>query len=301
MNDSPSDKAEQPPEQPGLISLNGCLMPAAEALVPVSDRGFAYGDALVETMKLIDGRPVFFAEHYQRLSLGCAATGIALPPPEGLWRSAIELSGANNVTSGRLRLQLSRGVAPGPEGLDPVLQHEPTLVMTAEPFSGYPGHFYHDGMTCATVAADRGAWSSLKTSSLMATVMARREALAAGADEALFTSAHGYLLEGAYTNIFFLVGDKCRTAAAGENILPGVVREKVMAILAQLGKTVDATAIRADELGAVNAAFLTSSLLGFCPVRRINAVELAPERQLADRVREALDALEAASVSRTCG
>lgn len=293
------DKNAPPPGR-GFVSLNGRLTPAAAAMVPVFDRGFAYGDSLVETMKLIDGRPAFFTEHYRRLSQGCADTGIPLAPPEELWRCAVELSEANCVTSGRLRLQLSRGVAPGREGLDPGPEHHPVLVMTAEQFAGYPESFYGNGMVCATVDANRGAWASLKTASLMTTIMARRQALAAGADEALFTSAHGALLEGAFTNIFFFTDDECRTAAA-DAILPGVIRGQVLAILKGMGVTVEERAPALSEAGAATAAFLTGSLLGFCPVRQIDDVELELDRKLFFAVSEALRLAEAASVSRTYG
>lgn len=293
MNDPEADS--------GYVHLNGSLIPAADAVVSVFDRGFAYGDGLVETMKLSEGRPVFFAEHYQRLGRGCEATGIAPPPQAGLLDAAVELAAANSVSRGRLRLQLTRGLLPRPEGLDPAAGHEPTLLLTADPFAGYPESFYREGMSCATVAADRGAWSSLKTSSLMATVMARREALAAGADEALFTSAHGLLLEGAYTNLFLLAGGVWRTAPETDRILPGVIRDQVLAICAEIGISVEAKAPDTRELPTAMAAFLTSSLLGCCPVRRIDAVELEPDRQLTDRVNEALRRREAESVSRTYG
>ncbi|MHB0915000.1 MAG: aminotransferase class IV [Thermoleophilia bacterium] len=294
MNDPKSDSG-------GYVHLNGRLVPAADAVVSVFDRGFAYGDGLVETMKLSEGRPVFFEEHYRRLGRGCAATGIVLPPGEGLLDAAIDLAAANGVSHGRLRLQLTRGLPPHPEGLDPAAPHEPTLLVTADPFAGYPQRFYREGMSCATVAADRGAWSSLKTSSLIATVLVRREALAAGADEALFTSGHGSLLEGAYTNLFLLSGGVWRTAPETDRILPGVIRDQVLEILAALAIDVEARAPGAAELSAATAAFLTSSLLGCCPVRRIDAVQLEPDRQLAGQVNEVLRQREAASVSRTYG
>jgi len=289
-------------QPPGFVYLNGELMPAGEAVVPVRDRGFAYGDALIETMKLSGGRPVFFAEHHERLRSACSTTGIAAPPePRALWHACVSLAEANRVTAGRLRLQLTRGVPPVPEGPDPGPRHEPTLLITAEPFAGYPGGLYREGMSLASVRADRGAWAHLKTSSLMTTIMARREALLAGADEALFTSAHGGLLEGSYTNIFFIARGSCRTAPPGDRILPGVVRGKVMGILAELGLKVEERALNADELDGRVAAFLTGSLLGICPVKRIDAQELHLDLPLAGRAASYLEQLERESLSLTYG
>ena len=284
------------------VFLNGRITPAAEAAIPVRDRGFAYGDALVETVKLSGGKPVFFAEHYQRLARACAATGISPVPERGeLWRTSVALAAANRVGDGRLRLQLSRGIALQPEGLDPGPLHEPTLLITAQPFAGYPERFYREGMSCATVAADRGAWAHLKTASLITTIMARRQAMAAGADEALFATSHGSLLEGSYTNLFFIVGGECRTAAEAERILPGVMRAKVLRVFAEIAIPVKEKALKGRELESGASAFLTSSLLGFCPVRRIDTLELRLDLQFAVRISNAVRQQEEASISRTFG
>lgn len=287
----------------GLVSLNGELVPAGEAMVSVFDRGFAFGDGLVETLKLIEGRPVFFKEHYIRLSSGMEAAGMAPPPPVSeLWRRCVGLAEENSLAAGRLRLQVTRGVAQPGEGPEPGAGYEPTMIITAQAFGGHPERFYQEGMTCITVPADRGAFAALKTSSLMTTVMARRQAAAAGADESIFTSGHGTLLEGAYTNIFFLGEGGCFTTPASEHILPGITREKVIGVLASLDIAVVERSIRLEDIpGVAQAGFLSGSLLGFCPMRRIDSRALAPDRELAGRVDELLQQLERESVSETYG
>lgn len=288
---------EVPGQPQAYVYLNGEQLPASEAAVPVSDRGFTFGDALVETMKLREGKPVFFAEHYQRLSGACTETGIAPPPdPEELRRAVIMLAEANQVGDGRLRLQLSRGRALPGEGLDPIADRESTLLITADAFSGYPERLYRDGMIAVTVVADRGGWARIKTTSVMGTIMARRKALAAGADEVLFTGADGTLLEGAYTNIFFLAGGVWRTAPIEENILPGIVRGQVIEILAQMQIPVEEKSLSFRELYEGTAAFATSSLLGVCPVRRVDTTELRLERELAGQLSAALGEREKRSL-----
>jgi branched-subunit amino acid aminotransferase/4-amino-4-deoxychorismate lyase len=283
------------------VSLNGKLVPAAKAKVSVYDRGFTYGDSLIETMKLLDGRPVFFPEHYARLARGMAEAGMAPPPDESeLWNRSVELAEADGVTGGRLRLQVTRGVAPPSEGPEPGAGYEPTLLVTAQEFDGYPERFYQEGMACISVPANRGAWATLKTSSLMTTVLARRQATSMGADEAIFTSAGNVLLEGAYTNIFFLSDGAYYTTPASENILHGITREKVLAIMESLGTPVTESSITLGRLDAgSDAAFLTGSLLGICPVRSIDSLTLKPDRQLAGRVNELLLEQEQESASRT--
>jgi branched-subunit amino acid aminotransferase/4-amino-4-deoxychorismate lyase len=290
-------------KNPGYVFLDGRLVRAEEAVVSVFDRGFTFGDALVETMKLHNGRPVFFPEHYARLAGGMEEAGIGpVPADSALWRAAIELAEANGLSSGRLRLQVTRGMAPPEEGPEPGRGHRPTLLLTAQPFTGYPDSFYLEGMACATVPVNRGAWASLKTSSLMTTVLARRRAREAGADEAIFTSVHGELLEGAYSNIFFRQDGRCYATPAAGNILPGITRAAIMAVMRSMGEPVAEKPLRLEGLaGGGVTAFLSGSLLGFCPVRRIDGHTLAPDHDLAARVNEDLGERERESVSRTYG
>lgn len=293
------DPAEDSKSPAPYVSLNGEIVSAGEAVISVFDRGFAYGDALIETLKVIDGRPVFFPEHYARLAGGMDAAGMEPPPPEKeLWRQSVDLARVNGVGGGRLRLQVTRGPGSPSEGPDPVEGVKPTVVITARESVGYPRQYYDQGMTCATVSGNRGAWASLKSGSMMPVVLARREAKAAGADEAIFTTAHGVLLEGGYSNIFFRIGGSFFTTPLQANILAGITRMKVTAIMEERGTPVVEKSVHPDDLGeGTAAAFLSSSLLGFCPVSRIDSLKLTPDRETVRSVNEALIELERKSAS----
>lgn len=293
--DKRRNKDDLNPEQASVF-LNGRLIPAAEASVPVFDRGFAYGDSLIETLKLSAGRPVFFAEHFQRLLQAAAETGFSLPAGmDELKEQAVRLAAANGVSEGRLRIQLSRGVPAGPGGFDPDPGLKPTLLLTAEPFTGYPESWYSEGVCCRTVPVNRGRYAHLKSASLMPVVLARQEALAAGAGEAILLSGHGRLLEGTFTNLFFLKEATLITAADTAPILAGVTREKVIGLAGLLSLEVTYASLRLEDLtGSPPAAFLTSSLLGVCPVRRIDDLELPTSDARIGRLAATLAELEAA-------
>lgn len=293
------DDRDVPGAEPQQVLLNGRLTPAAEARISVFDRGFAYGDSLIETIRLSAGRPIFFPEHFERLQRSAASAGFSLPVgSEELRGQALKLAAANGVSQGRLRVQLSRGVPAGPGGFDPGPDLTPTLLLTAEPFAGYPESWYSEGICCRTVPVNRGRYAYLKSASLLAVVLARQEALAAGAAEAILTSAHGRLLEGAFTNLFFIKDAALITAADTDRILPGVVREKVIGLAAALGLETVYAALRLDDLaGAAPAAFLTSSLLGVCPVRRIDDIDLPVDDERVRRLAAALAELESAAAA----
>lgn len=270
------------------VFLNNRLIPAAEAKVSVFDRGFAYGDALFETLKVLKGRPVFLREHCERLRNGLEAAGFHQPPDcQELLRQALALAAKNEVELGRLRILVTRGDPQAPSGPDPVEGLTPTLLLTVEPFSGFPGEAYSAGVAVRTVGSNRGPYASLKSSGLLGAILARQEAFAAGAQEAILTSGQGRILEGSYSNIFFLAGRLLVTAAVTDPILAGVTRQKIIELAPEAGLSVEQHAPRLDELGfGETAAFLTSSLLGICPVREIDGVEL----KMAPDVFQLLDA-----------
>jgi branched-chain amino acid aminotransferase len=283
------------------VYLNSRLVPAAAAAVSVFDRGFAYGDSLIETLKIRRGLPVFFNEHFGRLRRSLERAGFEnRTNTEGLRNQAVSLATANEIQKGRLRIQLTRGTPPAPAGIDPGEGLEPTLLLTAEPFSGYPEEIYREGIVCATVAGNRGRQARIKSGSLLGTIIARREAAAAGAQESIFTSDHGRLLEGALTNIFFFRGGRLLTAGEEEPLLAGITREKVIGIAGRMGIEVGYEAPKIAELRpGEDAAFLTGSLLGVCPVRRIDGVNFRLERELGARLTERLGELEIADIENT--
>jgi len=281
--------------------MNSRLIPAAAAMVSVYDRGFAYGDTLIETMKILRGQPVFLHEHFQRLRRAMGQAGFeATLDSDGLRNQAVSLAAANEVREGRLRIQLSRGIPPGTAaGVDPGIDLTPTLLLTAEPFSGYQDELYREGVFCETVAANRGRYAGVKSGSLLTTIIARREAIAAGAWETIFTSGHGRLLEGSFTNIFFLCGERLLTAGEDRPILPGVAREKVIGIAGEMGVEVRFEAPKITELrSGEDSALLTSSLLGVCPIREIDGLKLRMGRELCAQIAERLRELELADIEK---
>src|SRR5687767_10013062 len=92
------------------VFLNGKFLNASEASVSIQDRGFLYGDGLFETIRIHQKSPVFWKQHWQRLSEGCRVLRIQLPHQESLWKEMIqELLQFNQASEGLLRMQISRG------------------------------------------------------------------------------------------------------------------------------------------------------------------------------------------------
>ncbi|MHB1389690.1 MAG: aminotransferase class IV [Thermoleophilia bacterium] len=279
---------------PQYVFLNGRLTAADRATVSVFDRGFAYGDSLFETIKVLAGRPVFFPEHLNRLAKGMELAGFkGKPDAAGLLNQALALAQRNEVKLGRLRIQVTRGTPERPAGPDPGDDIPLTWLMTLEPFTPLPAKQYQAGVACATVAASRGRYAALKSTGLLGSILARRQAHAAGAWEAVITSGHGRMLEGVYTNIFFLAGNLLVTAGEADGVLAGIIRGKVLKLAPGLDLAVEFHAPQLAELGlGATSAFLTSSLLGICAISEIDGIRLEPDPGAISLLRERLRVLE---------
>src|SRR5688572_13466392 len=218
-----------------VVFLNGQFVPEQEATVPVTDRGFLYGDSLFETLRFFRGRPFRMAQHLERMSRGAEYLGIKLPyPPKQLQRLAEELIARNNLPDAVLRVTLTRG--PGERGYTPGDDHTPTLLMTlhaAPPVDPQqPARCALATSTHRVPASD--PLSSFKTGNKLLQVMARVEAKANGADEALLLNSNNEVAEAAGANLFWVYREKICTVPTGRGVLPGITRAVVLEICQNL-------------------------------------------------------------------
>jgi branched-chain amino acid aminotransferase len=254
--------------------VNGALIAAGQAHIDALDRGFTLGDGLFETVRVYRGRPLGLDRHIARLRRGAAFLAIDLPWEDREFDDAIAATlDANGLSEAALRLTLSRGV-PAARGLLPDPTATPTLVIDVQPFTGYPGELYSRGTAAVTGCIPRNEHSPLsrlKTLSYLEQVLARREAAAVGADEALMRNTAGELVCASAANLFLVVGDLMVTPPIEAGALPGTTRELLLQQLApDAGIEVIERSIQPGELSVASEAFLTSSLLGVAPLTRVD-------------------------------
>lgn len=245
------------------IFLNGQLVPERQAVVSVFDRSFLYGDGLFETVAIHRAHPFRWRQHLDRLQRGADYLRLPLPfAPEALRQGMDDLIVANRMPEGLLRLTLSRGV--GRRGYSPKGAEEPCLVMALHP-------------TGAVETAAPPAWrlklasprllsgdplARFKTCNKLPQVLARAEADAAQADEALLLNTDGRVVEGAGSNLFWIEEGAVCTPAIGSGILPGVTREVVCELCVGLGLPVREASPGLPELLQAQGVFLSLTSLG---------------------------------------
>ena len=217
-----------------IVFLNGQFVPEPQAVVPVNDRGFMYGDGLFETMRVVGGRPFRLAQHLERLSRGADFLKIQCPfTPKELQDLAGQLIEQNQMPDALLRVVLTRG--PGERGYTPRAGGRPTVVMTVHeaPPLDQPAPWSLITSSHRILAAD--PLSSFKTLNKLTHVMARGEAVAQGADEALLINSNGEVAETSSGNLFWVYQDTICTVPTGRGVLPGITRAVVLEICRALG------------------------------------------------------------------
>ncbi|MDO8296439.1 MAG: aminotransferase class IV [Caulobacter sp.] len=224
-------------------------------MIPLDDRGLLLGDGLFETLLARDGVLVEAQAHLARMAAGCAVLG--LPAPEA--SEAMDLMGRAlseaGLERGRAAVRLTYTAGSGGRGLERPAGPEPRLLATAAA-STVPTTPAR--LMVSTVARNAGSPASrLKTLSYLDNVLARREALAAGADEAVMLNGAGQVACAAAANLFWVTGGQVFTPALACGVLEGIVRHQVMAQV-----PVTEVAAGVEVLAAAQAVFLTNSLIG---------------------------------------
>jgi branched-chain amino acid aminotransferase/4-amino-4-deoxychorismate lyase len=241
--------------------------------LPVDDRGFTLGDGLFETVLARGGEPVLWDRHMDRMARGCATMDLPAPDPVRCRRAAAEaLAGAG---SARAAVRLTWSAGSGGRGLDRPELSAPRLVVTAS-----PARKPDSPARVATVALRRNETSPvsrLKTLSYLDQVLARREAKASGADEALMLNTRGELACCAAANLFWLAGRTLFTPALDCGVLDGIMREALIERAREAGWPVHEVRAGADALDDADAVFMTNSLIGLRPIAAIDGRAFEPD------------------------
>lgn len=270
-----------------FVSLNGELVPSETAAFSVFDRGFLYGDALFETLRVAKGRPMFWEEHWSRLNRGADYLRIGLPyEASALRRHADKLLEANDSPDAVLRIHLSRGA--GPRGYSPRDAKSPTLVMSTHPLPATP-----ESWNLATSSFQLPAFnplSAFKTTNKLLQVAAKTEAEEKGAQEGLLLTDSGEAAQGASSNLFWIEGQTIFTPPEQSGILPGVTRAAVLRVCDRLNLPVQQATAPVAALQGAAGVFMTLSTHGVIEVRKVDGRELN-RSAVTHQIREALHIL----------
>ena len=255
---------------PQLAYVDGRLVPLRDAGVSVEDRGLQFADALYEVAAVMNGALLDWPAHLARLRRNCAAIFIDFPMSDAaLTLQAQRLVVANGHTDALLYVQLSRGAAKRDHGFPSAAR--PTLVMTVRRFDFVQRIAQQaTGVKVITVNDMRWQRVDMKTTGLLANVLAKQDARAAGAFEAWLISADGIVREGGSTNAYIVKDGAIITHPLSAHILPGIARAMLLQLARAAQMTVVERTFTLDEALAADEALLTSTTAPLLPVVRID-------------------------------
>jgi branched-chain amino acid aminotransferase len=238
-----------------LAVLDGQVLPADEATIPVVDEGLLRGDGVFEVIRVYAGRPFALDDHLRRMAL--SATNLRLEIDISAVRADLDALLAEAGTfDGHVRMLVTRGGRR--VGLVEALKdHPPTLTLAAVEY------------------VPPRVLDGIKSLSYGGNMLATRLAQEAGADEALLVSPHGRVLEAPTSTLFAsLDGETLVTPPLSDRVLDSITRRRLLALLPHAREEV----LTREELRGAREAFLASTTREVHPVAAIDgdALPAAP-------------------------
>lgn len=277
------------------LYINGRFTTTDEKVIGVEDRGFQFGDGVYEVLKFLNKRPLLLTNHFARMESGLRALGIPNPWSETQFGDlCAELARRTPLEEGILYFQVTRGQCERAHWPQEALQ--PTAL-------GHPRRFLFPdaakkerGIRVITTSDIRWSYCHIKSTNLLASVLAKRKAREAGADEALLAGG-GEVREGSHSSFFAVRDSTLLTHPLGERILAGTVREQVLRLAARLGIAIEQRPLRSDEITSLDEAFMTSTTQAVMPIVEIDGwrVGQGGRGPVTLALQKAFDVLEAAS------
>lgn len=251
------------------IWLDETLVEEQDAKISVFDHGLLYGDGVFEGIRFYSGRVFRLEEHIRRLFDSARAIVLKLPwTQEQVMQFTVDTIKANGLTDGYVRLVVTRGT--GGLGLNPYLCERPSMFIIASTIQLYPEEYYTNGLAIVTCATRRPAPGALmpqvKSLNYLNNIMAKIEAIQAGAMEALMLNEQGYVSECTGDNIFLLKNGTLLTPPVADGALDGVTRQVILQLADQLGIPWKEQTLTRYDIFISDECFLTGTAAEVIPV-----------------------------------
>ena len=256
------------------VSVNGRITDAANAAISVFDHGFLYGEGIYETLRTYRGVPFLYEAHLKRLRQSAALMSLPVPFEDAALFADIEKTMAAHpgLDEAYIRVLLTRGV--GELNYSLTSCPAPTVVIIIKPFAPPAERTFTDGIRLSLVKVRRNHPLALnpmiKSNNLLNNALAMQEALATGAEEALMRNQAGDLVECSQSNFFIVKDGAVLTPPLEAGLLPGITREFVLELAAELGLPAREERLTPEDLGRADEAFITGTTREVTPVVRVD-------------------------------
>ncbi|MCK4834509.1 MAG: aminotransferase class IV [Gammaproteobacteria bacterium] len=245
-------------------------MPVAEATISVMDRGFLFGDGVYEVIPVFGNKLLRPDGHLKRLQNSLDRISLLNPNDDDTWLNIFDdLLARNDGGDRAIYLQISRGAYPKRD-LGIKTEYPPTVFAMVLQVVAPDIEKVSAGISVITVDDFRWAACDIKSTSLVANVMLKQQAISAGVDDAILIK-NCMVSEGTASNVFVVKNDVLITPPTGHKLLPGITRDLVIEIAKNNTISVEERELKEAELYTADEIWMTSSTREIAPVISLNS------------------------------
>ena len=257
-----------------LVYIDGEFVPESEAKISVFDHGFLYGDGVFEGIRAYRGVVFKLKEHIDRLYDSARFLRIEIPmSKEELMEKILETVRRNGLSDCYIRVVVTRGV--GDLGLDPRKCGKPSTIIIARPMAPLLGK-KAASLIISSIRRDGVDATSHQAKSLnyLNNILAKLEAINAGADDAVMLDSRGFISEATGENIFIVKNERIMTPPPTSGILLGITRGCIIELARNLGYEVVEKELTPFDLITADEVFLTGTAAEIVPVESVNGEKI---------------------------
>ena len=252
----------------GTVYLNGRFLREQDACVPVTDRGFLFGDGVYEVIPAYGTHLFSLRQHLSRLEASLHGIRLVNPLAPAEWehvlRRLVEFNGPGDQS---VYVQVTRGPAPRDHAFP--TQPRATVFAMSTPLKPLPDGALTDGVAAITLDDIRWDYCHIKSICLLPNVLLRQQAVEAGAVEAILLR-DGEVTEGAASTVFAVIEGALRTPPKGPKLLAGITRDALIELAKAHGMPWQEAPILEAELRTAEEVWITSSTREILPVTRLD-------------------------------
>ncbi len=263
------------------IYIDGRFYSERNAKISVFDHGVLYGDGVFEGIRFYKGRVFKLDEHLDRLYASAKAILLTIPmSKDELSEATLKTCRLNRLKDGYIRLVVTRGV--GNLGLSPYKCKKASVFIIAATIELYPESVYREGLKVATTGSMRTPAivlsPAVKSLNYLNNILAKVEAIRAGAEEGLMLNSQGLVAECTGDNIFVIKDGALITPPITAGALDGITRRTVMALAAQAGLPVREQDMARYDIYTADECFLTGTAAEVVPVAEVDGRVIGTRR-----------------------
>jgi branched-chain amino acid aminotransferase len=263
------------------IYVNGRITGERDAVIPVLDHGFLYGEGVYEVMRTYRRKPFLYGAHIDRMRRSAGMINLTVPFTDAELLARIEETAgvfdeaqgaAGGAAEMYIRVLLTRGV--GQMTYDPAACPVPTLVIIIKPQVDPPAHAYEKGVRVILVPVVRNHPFSInpliKSNNLLNNALASQFAARQGGFEAIMRNYRSEISECSQSNLFVVKAGEVLTPPIEAGLLAGITRAFVFGVGTACGVTVRETTLHDADLFGADEMFLTSTTREIVPIVMVN-------------------------------